>query len=185
MRKPTKVLFFILGLVVIGYTGFTFWLLYNFMYLKPGWAEQIGLTEDLFYGGFYATCTFAALTALVGLALIIRALTAKRRDYKLSLATDGGTVQITEDAIESSVRSALADYPGIVESDIKLNLNDKAHHIKARVDCGIREGANLEQYGTSIRDRISRDLAALTGMTVEGVDVTFYEVEADAAYAER
>ncbi len=185
MRKPTKVLFFILGLVVLGYTGFTFWLLYNFMYLKPGWAEQLGLTKDVFYVGFYTTATFAALTALVGLGLIIRALTAKRRDHRLSLAADGGSVQITEDAIESSIRSALADYPDIVETDIKLSLNNKARHIKAKVDCGLHEGSNLEQYGASIRDRISRDLTALTGVTVDDVNVTFYDAEPSRVNAER
>lgn len=185
MRRPTKILFFFLGLVVLSYTGFTFWLIYHHMYLDTRWAIQLGLTKDIFYTGFYTTLSFALLTALVGFGLIIRALTAKRRDHRLQLTTDSGSVQITEDAMTSCMRSTLADYSGIVEADIKLDLNNKAQRIRAKLDCGLIEGSNLEQYGSSISERISRDLKQLTGVSVDDVSVTFYCAEPTRRKAER
>lgn len=175
MRKATKVLFFIMGLVVIIYSGFTFYLMYNYMYLDPSWAMNLGLTQMAFMAGFYATCVFAALTALVGLVMIVRSLSAKRRDYKLSFSDESGSVEISEDAILNSVRATIAEYQKIVESDVRVDLNNKTGHISCKANCGIREGVNLDQYGQSLKERITKNLVGLTGMTVDDVTVTFYD----------
>ncbi|MFM9413978.1 alkaline shock response membrane anchor protein AmaP [Peptococcus simiae] len=182
MRRATKILSFFLGLFVVLYVAGTFYGIYRFMFLNRYWAQGLGLTDNMFYAGFYVTCALAAITALVGLFLMLKGLFARRRDRKLTFNHDDGSVEVSEEAISGAVQSTLAGYDGIQESEVQMDIKDgREPSIRAKVNCGIRHGANLDQYGQAIKDRISREITTLTGLPVEDVQVSFYEADpADA-----
>lgn len=92
------------------------------MYLDRYWAQGLGLTDNMFYAGFYVTCALAAVTALVGLYLMLKGLFARRRDRRLTFDHDDGQVEISEEAITGVVQSTLADYDGIEESEVQMDL---------------------------------------------------------------
>lgn len=144
------------------------------MYLDTSWLQRFSLTHHIFNFGFYAISIIAGITFMVGLGLIIRGLAAKRRDYKLSIRDDEGSIQISEEAALSSIHSTLAAYGGIVDSDIKLYLDDKAKTISTKIECTLVDMKNAEQYKKEIINRVESNLIQLTGLTVKKVDVIFY-----------
>lgn len=178
MRRASKILSFIIGLFVVLYAAGTFFGIYQYMYLDRYWAQGLGLTDNMFYAGFYLTCTLAAVTALVGIYLILKGLFARRRDRRLTFNHDDGQVEISEEAITGAVQSTLADYDGIEESEVQMDLkNGKEPSIRAKIDCGVRRGANLDQYGQAIKERVSREITTLTGLPVEDIQIGFYDAE--------
>lgn len=181
MRQATKVLFIILGLSVLIYTGFTSWIMYQFFYLDTGWTNAYDVSSHLFYAGLYAFCVFAVLTGLVGLGLFFRAVFAKKRHRHLKVPVEEGSVDISEEAMVSSVKSVLADYREIKNHDIRLDIDNKRGTIRAHIDCNVNEGVNLNELGTTIGERVGRDLKNMTGMHVKDVNVGFSEINEPTA----
>lgn len=177
MRSSTKIFFSLLSLAALAYVGLTAYGMWHLIWYRrwPFVMQPEGDTIAMFY--FYGMATLAALTALLALGLLIRAITVRHRKRSLLLKAGDGEVHITEEAVESCVRSSLARYPDIRECDVRLSMQQKKTpgHIQVRTRCGIRENATLGPTVEAVQQQLKSDIENLTGATVETVDVSFYE----------
>lgn len=115
-----------------------------------------------------------AITA-AGLAVIlISAIAAPGKHSQLSVAHENGSVAITQNAIQSTVKHVIGGHHGLTPDGVHVDIKGKANprvSIRAKVDPG--RNANLEKLGTTLQKEIGASVEAFTGHPVEEVHVTF------------
>ena len=114
------------------------------------------------------------ITALGLLVVLIRALTAPGKNSQLEQERDGGSVSITQNAIQSTVKHVIDNHHGLVADNIKVsitNRHDPRMSIHAKIDPG--RNAELGELGAKLQDEIAATLEAFTGYPVDSVRITF------------
>lgn len=176
MRKATKVLYFFAGLLVIVYTAGAYLAIFGDAEIQS-YAQPV--LSDLY--GFYAVSVAAGLVGLIGLIILLRGIFAKRRDRKVTVATEengSGKVEVSEEAVQAAVmRTIDREVPSAKEKKIKAKLhNGKQPTVDIEAQIGKERGATLAISGERIQTAIRDDVQRLLGLSPEKVDVTFYEV---------
>ena len=114
------------------------------------------------------------ITAVGLLVVLIRALTAPGKNSQLEIERDNGSIAITQNAIQSTVKHVVEAHHGLSTDNVKVDITNKhdprmASH--AKIDPG--RNAELGELGAKLQNEISSTLEAFTGYPVDSVRITF------------
>ena len=114
------------------------------------------------------------ITAVGLLMVLIRALTAPGKNSQLEIERDNGSIAITQNAIQSTVKHVVEAHHGLSTDNVKVditNKHDPRMAIHAKIDPG--RDAELGELGAKLQNEISSTLEAFTGYPVDSVRITF------------
>ena len=114
------------------------------------------------------------ITAVGLLVVLIRALTAPGKNSQLEIERDNGSIAITQNAIQSTVKQVVEAHHGLSTDNVKVeitNKHDPRMAIHAKIDPG--RNAELGELGAKLQNEISSTLEAFTGYPVDSVRITF------------
>ncbi len=114
------------------------------------------------------------ITAVGLLVVLIRALTAPGKNSQLEIERDNGSIAITQNAIQSTVKHVVEAHHGLSTDNVKVditNTHDPRMAIHAKIDPG--RNAELGELGAKLQNEISSTLEAFTGYPVDSVRITF------------
>ena len=114
------------------------------------------------------------ITAVGLLVVLIRALTAPGKNSQLEIERDNGSIAITQNAIQSTVKHVVEAHHGLSTDNVKVditNKHDPRMDIHAKIDPG--RNAELGELGAKLQNEISSTLEAFTGYPVDSVRITF------------
>ena len=114
------------------------------------------------------------ITAVGLLVVLIRALTAPGKNSQLEIERDNGSIAITQNAIQSTVKHVAEAHHGLSTDNVKVditNKHDPRMAIHAKIDPG--RNAELGELGAKLQNEISSTLEAFTGYPVDSVRITF------------
>ncbi len=114
------------------------------------------------------------ITAVGLLMVLIRALTAPGKNSQLEIERDNGSIAITQNAIQSTVKHVVEAHHGLSTDNVKVditNKHDPRMAIHAKIDPG--RNAELGELGAKLQNEISSTLEAFTGYPVDSVRITF------------
>ena len=114
------------------------------------------------------------ITAVGLLVVLIRALTAPGKNSQLEIERDNGSIAITQNAIQSTVKHVVEEHHGLSTDNVKVditNKHDPRMAIHAKIDPG--RNAELGELGAKLQNEISSTLEAFTGYPVDSVRITF------------
>lgn len=114
------------------------------------------------------------ITAVGLLVVLIRALTAPGKNSQLEIERDNGSIAITQNAIQSTVKHVVEAHHGLSTDNVKVditNKHDPRMAIHAKIDPG--RNAELSELGAKLQNEISSTLEAFTGYPVDSVRITF------------
>ena len=114
------------------------------------------------------------ITAVGLLVVLIRALTAPGKNSQLEIERDNGSIAITQNAIQSTVKHVVEAHHGLSTDNVKVditNKHDPSMAIHAKIDPG--RNAELGELGAKLQNEISSTLEAFTGYPVDSVRITF------------
>ncbi|MEG1246002.1 alkaline shock response membrane anchor protein AmaP [Gordonibacter sp.] len=123
---------------------------------------------------FVVEAVLLGITALGLVILLARAITAPGRGSQLELQRGGGSIAITQNAIQSTVKHVIDGHTGLTVDYVKVRITHKRTprmSIHAKIDPG--RNAELGELGAKLQDEISATLEAFTGYPVESVRITF------------
>lgn len=123
---------------------------------------------------FVVEAVLLGITAVGLLAVLIRALTAPGKKSQLMLERGNGSIAITQNAIQSTVKHVVEAHHGLVTDGVRVEIassHDPRMSIHAKIDPG--RNAELGQLGAKLQDEIAATLEAFTGYPVESVRITF------------
>ena len=117
---------------------------------------------------FVVEAVLLGITALGLLVVLIRAITAPGKNSQLELERDNGSIAITQNAIQSTVKHVVESHHGLSTDNVKVhitNKHDPRMSIHAKIDPG--RNAELGQLGAKLQDEIAMALVkAQVGQTV-------------------
>ena len=114
------------------------------------------------------------ITAVGLLVVLIRALTAPGKNSQLEIERDNGSIAITQNAIQSTVKHVVEAHHGLSTDNVKVditNKHDPRMAIHAKIDPG--RNAELGELGAKLQNELSSTLEAFTGYPVDSVRITF------------
>ena len=120
---------------------------------------------------FVVEAVLLGITALGLLVVLIRAITAPGKNSQLELERDNGSIAITQNAIQSTVKHVVESHHGLSTDNVKVhitNKHDPRMSIHAKIDPG--RNAELGQLGAKLQDEIA---ATLEAYPVDSVRITF------------
>ena len=123
---------------------------------------------------FVVEAVLLGITALGLLVVLIRAITAPGKNSQLELERDNGSIAITQNAIQSTVKHVVESHHGLSTDNVKVhitNKHDPRMSIHAKIDPG--RNAELGELGAKLQNEISSTLEAFTGYPVDSVRITF------------
>ena len=123
---------------------------------------------------FVVEAVLLGITALGLLVVLIRAITAPGKNSQLELERDNGSIAITQNAIQSTVKHVVEAHHGLSTDNVKVditNKHDPRMAIHAKIDPG--RNAELGELGAQLQNEISSTLEAFTGYPVDSVRITF------------
>ena len=112
---------------------------------------------------FVVEAVLLGITALGLLVVLIRAITAPGKNSQLELERDNGSIAITQNAIQSTVKHVVESHHGLSTDNVKVhitNKHDPRMSIHAKIDPG--RNAELGQLGAKLQDEIAATLEAFT-----------------------
>ena len=123
---------------------------------------------------FVVEAVLLGITALGLLVVLIRAITAPGKNSQLELERDNGSIAITQNAIQSTVKHVVESHHGLSTDHVKVHStskHDPRMSLHATIDPG--RSAELGQLGAKLQDEIAATLEAFTGYPVDSVRITF------------
>ena len=114
------------------------------------------------------------ITAVGLLVVLIRALTAPGKNSQLEIERDNGSIAITQNAIQSTVKHVVEAHHGLSTDNVKVDITNKPDPRMA-IHAKIAPGRNAElgELGAKLQNEISSTLEAFTGYPVDSVRITF------------
>ena len=101
---------------------------------------------------FVVEAVLLGITALGLLVVLIRAITAPGKNSQLELERDNGSIAITQNAIQSTVKHVVESHHGLSTDNVKVhitNKHDPRMSIHAKIDPG--RNAELGQLGAKLQ----------------------------------
>lgn len=123
---------------------------------------------------FVVEAVLLGITALGLLVVLVRAISAPGKNSQLTLERDNGSIAITQNAIQSTVKHVVDGHSGLTTDTVKVHITNK-HDPRVSIHAKIDPGRNAElgQLGAKLQDEIAASLEAFTGYPVESVRITF------------
>lgn len=123
---------------------------------------------------FIAETVVLGITALGLLIILLCALSAPGKSSQLELKRDHGSIAITQNAIQSTVKHVIESHSDLTVKQVKVRITHKRNprmSVHARVDPG--RNAELGELGAKLQDEIGATLEAFAGHPVETIHITF------------
>lgn len=123
---------------------------------------------------YVAEAVLLGITALGLLIILINALSKPGKKSHLRLERDGGSITVTQNAIQSTVRHVVEGHRGMKAESVKVSIaskRDPRMTIYARIDPG--RNAELGQEGAKLQDEIAATVGAFAGHPVDAVHIAF------------
>lgn len=160
-----------IGFVVAAVLGIgvlaTLWFAWEPLLAPVAWLMSMSwfyVVEDVLLG----------ITA-VGLAVVLlRVVSTPGTSSQLELNRSGGSIAITQNAIQSTVKRVIEGHRGLTPGNVKVRITGKRHPrmtIQARIDPG--RNAELGELGAKLQDEIAATIEAFAGYPVDSVCITF------------
>ena len=123
---------------------------------------------------FVVEAVLLGITALGLLVVLIRAITAPGKNSQLELERDNGSIAITQNAIQSTVKHVVESHHGLSTDNVKVHITNK-HDPRMSIHAKIEpvRNAELGHLGAKLQDEIAATLEAFTGYPVDSVRITF------------
>ena len=121
---------------------------------------------------FVVEAILLGITAIGLLVVLIRALTAPGKNSQLELERGNGSIAITQNAIQSTVKHVVEAHHGLKTDSVRVEIlgnHDPRMAIHAKIDPG--RNAELGQLGAKLQDEIAATLEAFTGYPVDSVRI--------------
>lgn len=175
MKRFTKFLYVLAGLVLMGYGFLSYDLL--FWGRVPAWLtlQQI----------VYIALAGFILTVLIGFLLFAKGLLARRRLPAIVNERDGGIVSVSPKALRNITYVTIERFGGILEDRVRVRvLGGKQPCYYVKIWLGITEYSELPARHEEIRRRVGEALLTCTGVPARRVDLVFYTARTESAHME-
>ena len=165
-KRIGLIVYAIVGLVSIGLLA-ALWFAWEPLMAFTGWVAGVP---------WFATVELVLLgiTAVGLIALLIWAVTARKMQPDLIVPQDEGSIAITQDALQSTVRHVIEAHRGLEARAVKVKVVGKDRpllFVSAKVDPG--RNANLSALGATLQRETIASLTAFSGYPVEEASITF------------
>ncbi|MBQ1501272.1 MAG: alkaline shock response membrane anchor protein AmaP [Firmicutes bacterium] len=156
------------------------------MLIKPSLAQSIYdfLTNCFVYNfrltfidrtSLWWAAVFGVLLLAIGIFCIIVALTPTRKAKALRVeSVDGGTVDISLNALENVITKAASAQPSVESVSTKLNVKNNGLNVDLTIQ--VPEGVSVTEAGAGIREAVNNQLAAIANVVPAAVEVTVANV---------
>lgn len=173
MKRMTKFLYCLIGLILLAYAFATYYLL--FWGGVPEWLP-LPLAVYLLLAG-------CGVSIAAGFWLFARGLLARRRLPALYLVQDGGAVRISPKALRNITFTAVERFEGVLEDRVRVRvLRGQPPRLSVKVWIGVAEYSTLPARHADIRSAIARALCACTGLETVRIDLIFYTAHTETAH---
>lgn len=174
MKRISKLLYVLAGLVLIAYALASYYLM--FWGMVPSWLSPYRFTVLVLIG--------IALTVLIGLFLFAKGLFSRRRLPALfSEQEDGGSVYVTQKALRNITYITIERFEGILEDRVRVRvLAGKPASYRVKIWLGIAEYSELPARHDAIRQAVADALYRCTGVKASRVDLVFYTARTKDAH---
>lgn len=175
MKRITKCIYCLAGLLLMAYAFLTYDLL--FWGRVPAWLSQNTLVIAALAG--------FVLTVLIGFVIFAKGLLSRRRLPALAHERDGGTVFVHPKALRNITYVAVEQFNGILEDRVKVRvLRGASPTYRVKIWLGIAEYSTLPAHHNEIRRHVAEALETCTGVPVRRVDIVFYTARTTSAHSE-
>lgn len=175
MKRITKCIYCLAGLILMAYAFLTYDLL--FWGRVPAW-----LSQDVL---IIAALAGFILTSIIGFLLFAKGVLSRRRLPALANNRDGGTVFVHPKALRNITYVAVEQFSGILEDRVKVRVLRGANPTyRVKIWLGIAEYSNLPAQHNEIRRHVADALETCTGVPVRRVDIVFYTAHTTSAHSE-
>ena len=174
MKRISKLLYALAGLVLIAYALASYYLL--FWGLTPTWLSPYQFTLLVLIG--------IVLTVFIGLFLFAKGLFSRRRLPALfSEQEGGGSVVVTPKALRNLTYITIEQFEGVLEERVRVRiLAGKPATYRVKIWLGIAEYSELPASHDAIRQAVAEALYRCTGVKVNRVDLVFYTARTKDAH---
>lgn len=174
MKRITKCIYCLAGLILMAYAFLTYDLL--FWGRVPAW-----LSQDVL---IIAALAGFILTAIIGFLLFAKGVLSRRRLPALANNRDGGTVFVHPKALRNITYVAVEQFSGILEDRVKVRVLRGANPTyRVKIWLGIAEYSTLPAQHNEIRRHVADALENCTGVPVRRVDIVFYTAHTTSAHS--
>ncbi|MDO5713620.1 MAG: alkaline shock response membrane anchor protein AmaP [Tissierellia bacterium] len=175
MRKGKKALDIIMAIVILFFSVIFYLAAYGYRYNWDKISQSLSsfLIMDSVY---YIMTVLGGLLVIYAIFIFLRAIISKTVLPAVKMEMETGNVKITEESVESVVKTSLKRFPQIseVEKDVKLFGGDQPH-INIQVSCATRSTQNVNTLGEEIQNSIKSDVENYSGLPVKDIEVNFHE----------
>lgn len=166
LRRTAMIVFVVAAVLGVGVLA-ALWFAWEPLFPFIAWLVSM----DWF---FVVEAILLGITAIGLLVVLIRALTAPGKNSQLELERGNGSIAITQNAIQSTVKHVVEAHHGLKTDSVRVEIlgnHDPRMAIHAKIDPG--RNAELGQLGAKLQDEIAATLEAFTGYPVDSVRITF------------
>ena len=166
LRRTAMIVFVVAAVLGVGVLA-ALWFAWEPLFPFIAWLVSM----DWF---FVVEAILLGITAIGLLVVLIRALTAPGKNSQLELERGNGSIAITQNAIQSTVKHVVEAHHGLKTDSVRVEIlgnHDPRMAIHAKIDPG--RNAELGQLGAKLQDEIAATLEAFTGYPVDSVRITW------------
>ena len=123
---------------------------------------------------FVVEAVLLGVTGVGAIFVLVSAIATPGKRTQLELERRGGTIAITQNAIQSTVRHVIEGHRGLTTDNVKVSITHR-HNPRMAIHAKIDPGRNAELglLGATLQDEIAATIQAFTGFPVESVRITF------------
>ena len=123
---------------------------------------------------FIVEAVLLGITAIGLIAILVSAIATPGKNSQLEIERDNGSIAITQNAIQSTVKHVVDSHHGLSTDHVKVDITNK-HNPRMAIHAKIDPGRNAElgQLGAKLQDEIAATLEAFSGYPVDSVRITF------------
>lgn len=115
----------------------------------------------------------AAVLLLLGLLLFVRP--RERTDRSFQTSSKGGSVRISQDALQEIIARSATTLPGVLQ--VKSNLRELETGLQIMVSCQFEQGELIPQTSEELQTKVKADVELYTGIKVTEVKVLVLRLE--------
>ena len=144
--------------------------------IATGWGlPYILLTHGLEWlkSNSWESTVVAAVLLLLGLLLFVRP--RERADRSFQTSSKGGSVRISQDALQEIIARSATTLPGVLQ--VKSNLRERESGLQIMVSCQFEQGELIPQTSEQLQAKVKADVELYTGIKVTEVKVLVLRLE--------
>ena len=149
-----------------------------------GWGQSLFYLMSYYPLVWYIFLAFMAISALFALITLLRALFTQGKKKRLVAKRELGEIQISRSALENTVRRTIESHIGVISESESVSVKSGSNpsiSVSARV--AIDPELSTSDAANTLQESIKRELEAFTGVSVNTVDLQFFDPKVDSQNA--